>query len=51
MANRQLEFFIYDHEERTFNYFEGNKSRLEAIMSAMNPEDMGHELDEEEKEC
>ena len=42
-----LEFFIYTHDDREFTYFDGDRSRLEDIMAADNPEKIADELDEE----
>jgi len=47
MAERNLEFFVYNHDERTFDYFEGDKGRMEDIMVATSPEEIEQELENE----
>jgi len=43
----QLELFVYNHDEREFSYFDGDRARLEEVMAANNPDQISDELEEE----
>ena len=44
---KTLEFFVYDHAEREFRYFDSDRGRLEEVMAADNPNQIADSLDEE----